>query len=70
MDFLKIENRDFRNTNKSPITEFDKLVCDLKPSEFKNNLPPYQMFYDDKLKKIVEKKFKMDIEFFNYRFED
>lgn len=69
-DFLKIENRDFRNTNKSPITEFDKLVCDLKPNEFKNNLPPYQMFYDDKLKKIVEKKFKRDIEFFNYRFED
>jgi len=69
-DILDIDKRDFRNTNKSPITSFDGHAYDMTPKEFGDNLPSYEFFYNDILKKIVEKKFQRDVNNFNYRFED
>lgn len=67
---LDIKERNFKNKNKSPVTSYEKKVFNIEPKEFKSNLPSYEMFYNDTLKKIVTKKFKKDIDFFDYKFED
>ena len=70
-DQLDIVQRDFRNPNKSLVTNNKSMVCDLRPHEFnKDNMPAYRYFYDEELRYKIEQKFTRDIEFFNYKFED
>ena len=70
-DKLKIDNRDFTNPNKTLETGNKTIVSDLNPKEFTDdNMPSYECFYDENLKEMISFKFKKDIEFFNYKFED
>jgi|TARA_R110000824_G_scaffold81370_1_gene204553 hypothetical protein len=70
-DELGIDHRDFSNPNKTLETDNKSLVCDVRPKEFNgNNMPSYECFYDEELRQMVAEKFKNDIKYFNYKFED
>ena len=70
-DHLGIQTRDFRNPNKTLETVNKINVSDLPPKEFNvDNMPSYECFYDDELRNMVGKKFKNDVEYFSYKFED
>jgi hypothetical protein len=70
-DLLKINQRNFENTNKNLLTTGGITCYNMKPNEFSDKfMPSYKNFYNDELKEIVNNKFKYDVEFFNYKFED
>ncbi len=70
-NLLDIKERNFENTNKNTLTSGGQLCCDRTPSEFNEEfMPSYHYFYDDELKEIVGNKFKSDVDFFKYKFED
>ena len=55
---------------KTDMTHICNLL-DITPSEFNEEfMPSYHYFYDDELKEIVGNKFKSDVDFFKYKFED
>lgn len=70
-DILGISYRNFSNPNKTLETTNKVNVSDLNPKEFTNdNMPSYECFYDDELRNMIFEKFKKDIEYFNYKFEN
>jgi len=70
-DTLNIEYRNFSNPNKTRETTNKIEAFNLRPSEFSElNMPSYECFYDDDLKSMIADKFKNDIEYFDYKFED
>ena len=70
-DILEINHRDFSNPNKTLETTNKVNVSDLNPKQFtSDNMPSYECFYDDELRNMISEKFKKDIEYFNYKFED
>ena len=69
--WLLLFAKDFSNPNKTLETDNKSLVCDVRPKEFNgNNMPSYECFYDEELRQMVAEKFKNDIKYFNYKFED
>lgn len=66
---------DFKNINEG----FKKVIFDLNLdynffdihiNKSKNKIKHYSYFYNDKRKKLILQKYKRDIEFFNFKFED
>tara|TARA_R100000655_G_scaffold104249_1_gene151313 strand:- start:334 stop:1050 length:717 start_codon:yes stop_codon:yes gene_type:complete len=70
-DYLKIEQRNFENTNKNTVTKSGRPCFDMRPGEFSDSfMPSYHYFYDDELKTMIANKFKTDIKYFKYTFEE
>jgi hypothetical protein len=70
-DTLRIDCRDFSNPNRTHETSNIVEAFNLVPALFGPlNMPSYECFYNERLKNMVAEKFKSDIEYFDYNFED
>ena len=79
-DMLEVKNElllplDFNfDTNyhqpPSPISNSKDYVYNKRPLDFNNDLPSYEYFYNEDIKKLLNQIYKEDIEVFNYKFED
>ena len=70
LNFSK-NNSPYIHRNPTPyiVNLTDVLISDQKSREI-NHIPSYHFFYDQDLQNIILKKYKLDIEKFNYTFED